>query len=68
METKTYRVSGMTCGGCVKHVEKALRSVDGVTAVVVDLGQGTATVEGAVAAASLAASVTKAGYEWLGEA
>jgi copper chaperone CopZ len=28
----------MTCGGCVKHVTKALQSIPGVTPVDVDLG------------------------------
>ena len=44
MTIKVYRVSGMTCGGCAKHVEKALRSVAGVTSVVVDVAKGTATI------------------------
>jgi copper chaperone CopZ len=63
MESNTYRISGMTCGGCAKHVEKALRAVAGVTAVVVDVAKGTATVDGAAAFDALAASVAAAGYE-----
>lgn len=66
METKTYRVNGMTCGGCVKHVEKALRGVPGVLGVSVDLAKGTATVEGPASPEALAAQVSEAGYEWLG--
>ena len=63
MTVKVYRVSGMTCGGCAKHVEKALRSVAGVSTVVVDVAQGTATVEGAASFEAMAASVGAAGYE-----
>jgi copper chaperone CopZ len=63
MTIKVYRVSGMTCGGCAKHVEKALRSVAGVSAVVVDVAKGTATVEGAAPFEAMAASVGAAGYE-----
>jgi copper chaperone CopZ len=33
-------VSGMTCGSCVKHVTNALKPLDGVQDVSVDLGAG----------------------------
>jgi copper chaperone CopZ len=65
METTTYRVNGMTCGGCAKHVEKALRSVAGVTDVAMDLAQGTATIKGEAPFEAMAASVGAAGYEML---
>ncbi len=68
MEPTTFRVNGMTCGGCAKHVEKALKQVPGVAAVVIDVAKGTATVEGALNLEAMAASVTAAGYEWLGPA
>lgn len=68
MATETYRVNGMTCGGCAKHVEKALRSVEGVSGVVVDVGKGTASVEGTAPFQALAASVTAAGYEMVARA
>ena len=32
--TKTFKVSGMMCQNCRKHVEKALNSMDGVKATV----------------------------------
>ncbi|WLT31542.1 heavy-metal-associated domain-containing protein [Geothrix sp. PMB-07] len=66
MDTKTYRVNGMTCGGCVKHVEKALRAVPGVVAVTVDLAKGTAAVEGTASMEALAARVAEAGYDLVG--
>jgi copper chaperone len=68
METKTYRVTGMTCGGCAKHVEKALRGVAGVAAVTVDQAKGTAAVEGTASFEAMAASVSAAGYEMTGPA
>jgi len=68
MNSQAFRVQGMTCGGCAKHVEKALWSVAGVTGVVVDVSQGTATVEGDASLESMAACVAKAGYELLGPA
>lgn len=36
----TYLVSGMTCGNCKAKVEQTLNSVEGITAAVVDLRQG----------------------------
>jgi copper chaperone CopZ len=33
----TLDINGMTCNGCVKHVDQALRAVPGVTAVEVSL-------------------------------
>ena len=42
-------VSGMTCGNCVKHVEKAITSIAGVSKVDVDLASGVVKVGGDVA-------------------
>lgn len=49
MQTVELKVQGMTCGGCVKHVTKALQSVPGVTQVDVDLASGRARVQGHLA-------------------
>jgi copper chaperone CopZ len=68
METKVYRVQGMTCGGCAKHVEKALRSVAGVTGVAMDVAKGSATVDGDASFEAMAKSVAAAGYEMVGPA
>ncbi len=40
----TLRIIGMTCNGCVKHVDKALRSLPGVSAVEVSLADHHARV------------------------
>jgi copper chaperone CopZ len=63
--TTTLRITGMTCNGCVRHVDKALRGVPGVTAVDVDLAAGTATVahEASAPLPALVAAVESAGYE-----
>lgn len=66
METRTYRVNGMTCGGCAKHVEKALRKVAGVQAASVDVAKGVAIVEGSATVEDMASSVAEAGYELVG--
>ena len=46
MNTVELEVQGMTCGSCVKHVTKALKSVVGVNQVEVDLATGRARVTG----------------------
>ena len=40
MQTKTLDVRGMTCGHCKMSVEGALKGLDGVSAVDVDLNSG----------------------------
>jgi len=62
-------VGGMTCAACVAHVDRALRAVDGVKDVSVNLITRTATVTQAADAAPpsglaerLVSAVEKAGY------
>ena len=42
--THTYSVKGMSCGGCVANVRKAIESVAGVTKAEVQQQPGQATV------------------------
>ena len=58
----TLAIEGMTCNGCVRHVDAALKKVPGVSAVQVSLADHQAKVvhEGPVEA--LAAAVESAGY------
>jgi copper chaperone CopZ len=55
----------MTCNGCVRHVDKALRAVPGVSAVEVNLADGSAKVvhEESARNDDLVAAVQAAGYE-----
>ena len=48
-ETRTYRVTGMTCGHCVASVTEEISEIVGVTDVAVDLPTGAVTVTGVVA-------------------
>lgn len=41
---KILTIEGMMCGHCSMHVEKALKSVEGVTDVTIDLQKKTAEV------------------------
>ncbi|QWD59787.1 heavy-metal-associated domain-containing protein [Polynucleobacter sp. MWH-UH35A] len=64
MEAIHLKVTGMSCGSCVKHVEKSLSAVAGVQKVVVDLSAGTASVSGDFpsGASSLLAALEADGY------
>lgn len=66
MRTETLRVAGMTCGGCVSSVTKALKAVEGVGAVDVSLQAGEARVnfdEKATSPERLRAALQRAGYK-----
>lgn len=43
----TYRVTGMTCGGCARAVESAIKAVAPAASVTVDLAVAAITVDGA---------------------
>lgn len=65
MSTMTFDVTGMTCGGCAGRVERAIRELEGVSAVRVDLarGQAVVTFDAAVVAPSgIEAASARAGY------
>jgi copper chaperone len=64
MERIELGIDGMTCGGCVTSVERALERVPGVRTVRVSLERRSAVVEGeALDPALLAASVEDAGFD-----
>lgn len=62
----TLGITGMTCNGCVKHVDGALRALPGVTAVEVSLSANQAKVVHDPKQSpidSLIAAVADAGYQ-----
>ena len=64
-EAIRFPVAGMTCSSCVSRITRAVRRLDGVTKVSVDLRAETATVRrepALVSNAALAAAVAAAGY------
>ena len=65
MMTKVMTIEGMMCGHCTGRVQKALETVEGVSAVTMSLEDKTATVElgAGVTDETLTAAVTEAGYE-----
>ena len=66
METMVLKVTGMTCGGCVKSVTKVLTALPGVSKAEVTLQPGEAKVEFDAARtdrAAMAQAITDAGFE-----
>lgn len=61
----TYTVSGMTCGGCAKSVNRQVSTVAGVTGVEVDVATGTVTVSSTtpLEVSDVRAAVEQAGYQ-----
>jgi Cu+-exporting ATPase len=66
MSELTLDVGGMTCASCVSHVESALKELNGVQEVTVNLGLGTARVAyipGVVSSTAMKRAVKDVGYE-----
>ncbi len=66
MEQFETKVSGMTCGGCVNSVTRALKAVPGVTQAEVDLAaeQATVTYDAAqTSPAALREAIVAAGFD-----
>ena len=60
-----FKVTGMTCSACSAHVEKAVRKLDGVSSVAVDLLGGSMQVEfdeARLTPDAIISAVTGAGY------
>ena len=65
MSTTTVTVMGMSCGGCASSVREEIGDIPGVTAVDVDLGSGTVTIDSdaPVKTVAIKNAVEEAGYE-----
>jgi len=63
--TRTYTVTGMTCGHCVASVTEEVTEIDGVENVAVDLPTGAVTVTSAAPLDddAVRAAVEEAGYQ-----
>lgn len=63
--TSTFQVAGMTCGHCVSSVQAEVSSIDGVTAIDIDLASGrlTVTSDTPVDPDAVRSAVEEAGYE-----
>jgi len=62
----TYKVSGMTCGGCVQSVTNALQRLSPTLTVEVSLEKSTATIRGDHDAAAIKQAIEDAGFDFGG--
>jgi copper chaperone CopZ len=65
IKTELIKVTGMTCGGCVNSLTRALKSVQGVEGVQIDLATGDTQVqyvESLTSPIQLRSAVENAGY------
>jgi copper chaperone len=66
MTDLTLKITGMSCGGCVRSVTGVLKALPGVASVDVSLEQGEARVSfdaAQVTPAQLSAAIEDAGFE-----
>jgi copper chaperone len=58
-----FKVSGMSCGHCVRAITQAIQALDPVARVEVDLAVGLVRVESSQDAAQIQAAIAEEGYE-----
>lgn len=58
----SLNVTGMTCEGCAKAVERVIKAQDPRATVKIDLGAGRVEADTAANPAALIAAITAAGY------
>ncbi|MDQ3037836.1 MAG: cation transporter [Myxococcota bacterium] len=63
MKTVELEIQGMSCGHCVKAVEGALRSIEGVQRADVTIGHATIECDDQLSRDALATAIRDAGYE-----
>ena len=65
MQTLSFDVSGMTCGGCTGSVQRTLSKIDGISQAEVTLNPGLATVTvdpARVTATQIESAISHLGY------
>jgi copper chaperone len=66
MNQASYKIGGMTCGGCISSVTKALQQALPGVAVEVELESGLAHLKGQHDPKDVAETVEAAGFDFLG--
>jgi copper chaperone len=62
------KVAGMTCGGCVSSVTRAVAAAAPGSKVSVDLKSGEVAIDGAASKQAVVTAIEDAGYDVIGEA
>lgn len=65
---KTYKVEGMSCGGCASSVEQAIKASAPGASVLVELDGGLVSVEGVDDDTLVKSAVEEAGFTYVGPA
>ena len=60
---QTFKVDGMTCGGCVRGVTNAIKRIDPDSTVQVDLATKTVKVDSALPCAQIVDAIKTAGFD-----
>lgn len=66
MKSDVFDIKGMSCSACVAHVEKAVKKLDGIQALNVNLLTNSMSVrydESNISASEIRAAVNDIGYE-----
>ena len=66
MNQASYKIGGMTCGGCTSSVTKALQQALPGVQVEVELESGLAHIQGEHSPEAVAETVEAAGFDFLG--
>ncbi|GAH16697.1 unnamed protein product, partial [marine sediment metagenome] len=69
-EKATIKIGGMTCATCVKIIEKALKNLDGIISVNVNLGVEKAYITynpRIISVTDIKKTIEEAGYQYLGK-
>ena len=66
--SKTYRVTGMSCGGCARSVETAIKALAPSAVVTVDLANAKITVDNVTDDSLIEKAVGEAGFTYGGGA
>ena len=66
-ESVIYTIGGMSCNHCKASVEKAIKSLDNVEDVVVDLGKKEAVVKGHPSDEAVKNAVENIGFDFKGK-
>lgn len=68
MEAVSYRVTGMTCGGCARAVTKAMNAASPSAKIEIDLDDGIVRIAGGPSETIVQTVIEKAGFGYAGPA